>query len=136
MPAPPKSFFEEEACAMTLLEIPTERPREQSTPVLKTERLVLRAPRLVDAKTIARLANDRRIGENTARIPFPYSVADAKKFIEWANETGDEVAFAITLGNETLMGACGIALQEGESPEIGYWLRAKRCGNTLPPPHL
>ena len=57
---------------MTLLEIPAESPREKSTPVLETERLILRAPTLGDAKTIAKLANDRRIAENTARIPHPY----------------------------------------------------------------
>ena len=57
---------------MTLLEIPSEQYRERSIPVLETERLVLRAPRLGDAKVVKTLANDRRIAENTARIPHPY----------------------------------------------------------------
>ena len=58
---------------MTLLEeIPSEQFREGSIPVLETKRLSLRAPRLEDAKTVAMLANDRRIAENTARIPHPY----------------------------------------------------------------
>jgi RimJ/RimL family protein N-acetyltransferase len=57
---------------MTLLEeIPCESFREASIPVLETKRLALRAPRLEDAKTVAALANDRRIAENTARIPHP-----------------------------------------------------------------
>ena len=70
---------------MTLQEIPSESFRERSIPVLETERLVLRAPRLGDAKTVAVLANDRRIAENTARIPHPYRVADAEDFIATAN---------------------------------------------------
>ena len=59
---------------MTLQEIPSESFRERSIPVLETERLVLRAPRLGDAKAVAVLANDRRIAENTARIPHPYRI--------------------------------------------------------------
>ena len=60
---------------MTLQEIPSESFRERSIPVLETERLVLRAPRLGDVKAVAVLANDRRIAENTARIPHPYRAA-------------------------------------------------------------
>ena len=57
---------------MTLTREPTETYREDCTSVLVTERLVLRAPRIEDAKTVAALANDRRIAENTLRIPHPY----------------------------------------------------------------
>jgi len=66
--------------------IPSETFREDSIPVLETERLVLRAPRLGDAKTVAALANDRHIAENTARIPHPYRLADAKDWIGGANK--------------------------------------------------
>ncbi len=58
---------------MTLLEeIPSGALPRRSIPVLETKRLVLRAARLEDAKAVAALANDRRIAENTARIPHPY----------------------------------------------------------------
>jgi len=67
---------------MTLLEeISPEILRESSTPVLETERLTLRAPRFEDAKAVAALANDRRIAENTTRIPHPYRIGDAESFI-------------------------------------------------------
>ena len=89
---------------MTLQEIPSESFRERSIPVLETERLVLRAPRLGDAKTIAVLANDRRIAENTARIAHPYRLADAEDFIASAN-LGNEAAFFITLRNGALIGS-------------------------------
>jgi len=62
---------------MTLSEeVLAETRRERSIPVLETERLQLRAPRHEDVKAIAVLANDRRIAENTARIPHPLYVAD------------------------------------------------------------
>jgi RimJ/RimL family protein N-acetyltransferase len=107
---------------MTLLEqIPAETFRERSIPVLETERLVLRAPRLEDAKAVALLANDRRIAENTARIPHPYGVADAESFFAAVNREDGEVAFLIEREG-TVVGACGIALHEREAPEIGYWV--------------
>ncbi|HEU5016639.1 MAG TPA: GNAT family N-acetyltransferase [Pseudolabrys sp.] len=113
---------------MTLLEeIPVESFREGSIPVLETPRLALRAPRLEDAKTVAMLANDRRIAENTARIPHPYKLKDAEDFITGANQRGGETVFLIMLHDETAIGACGIARQDGV-PEIGYWLGVSYWG--------
>lgn len=107
---------------MTLLEeIPTGRYREASIPVLETKRLALRAARLEDAKVVAALANDRRIAENTARIPYPYKLADAEQFIAGANKKG-EAAYLITLRDGTIIGACGLMFHYDDTPEIGYWL--------------
>lgn len=109
---------------MTLLEErPAEALREGCIPVLETERLVLRAPHLEDAKAIAALANDRRIAENTARIPHPYRMSDAEAFIASVNR-GGELAFAVTLEDGTLIGGCGVGTLDGTGPELGYWLGA------------
>lgn len=102
--------------------------RERCTPVLETERLTLRAPRLEDAKAVAQLANDRRIAENTARIPHPYTLADAEKFIASVTEADDEIAFLITR-EKIVLGGVGIVMPERESPEIGYWLGVKFWGH-------
>lgn len=108
---------------MTLLEeIPEETFRERSIPVLETERLILRAPCLEDVKAVAALANDRRIAENTLRIPHPYRLADAEAFVAAANRDDGEMVFLITLRDGTVLGACGIAKLDGVTPEIGYWL--------------
>ena len=112
---------------MTLLEIPSEQYRERSIPVLETERLVLRAPRLGDAKAVAMLANDRRIAENTARIPHPYRTGDAEDFISTAN-LGSETVFVIAQRNGALVGACGFSQLDRHPPEIGYWLGLKFWG--------
>jgi len=107
---------------MTLLEeIPTGRYREASIPVLETKRLALRTARLEDAKAVAALANDRRIAENTARIPYPYKLADAEQFIAGASKKG-EAAYLVTLRDGTIVGACGLMFREDDAPEIGYWL--------------
>jgi RimJ/RimL family protein N-acetyltransferase len=106
---------------MTLCEnVGDETRRERSIPVLKTERLTLRAPRLEDVKAIALIANDRRIAANTARIPHPYGVDDARGFVQAVNRNDGEVAFAILLDG-VLIGVCGIDRRDG-GPEIGYWL--------------
>jgi len=119
---------------MTLLEpVPARSLREASIPVLETERLVLRAPRPEDAENIAMLANERRIAENTARIPHPYTLADAKAFLAGANRSDREIAFLIALADGTPIGACGLELRDGHAvppgaaaagvaPELGYWL--------------
>ena len=105
---------------MTLLEeIPRESYCERSIPVLETKRLKLRAPRLEDAKAVAVLANDRRIAENTARIPHPYKLSDAETFV--ANK-GGEALFLITARDGVIVGACGFVTGGKETPELGYWL--------------
>ena len=113
---------------MTLLEeIPSEIFREACIPVLETKRLAMRAPRLEDAKTVAALVNDRRIAENVARIPHPYKMSDAESFISGANQTGGEAVFLITLRDETVIGACGLMMQD-KVPELGYWLGVDHWG--------
>ena len=113
---------------MTLQEIPSGSLRERCIPVLETERLVLRAPQLGDVKAVAMLANDRRIAENTARIPHPYRTADAEDFIATANNHGNETVFLITLRNGTPIGACSYTQIDRHPPEIGYWLGVKHWG--------
>jgi RimJ/RimL family protein N-acetyltransferase len=112
---------------MTLLEqVASETFRERSIPVLETRRLKLRAPRRGDVKAVAALANDRRIAENTARIPHPYGVEDARQFIDTVNRREGEAIFIIALDG-ALIGACGVDALEG-GPEIGYWLGAPYWG--------
>src|SRR5215813_9607621 len=85
-------------------------------PVLATARLHLRALEREDASTIATLANDRRIAENTARIPHPYTLADAKGFLHYIEESETETAFAITLADDALIGICGLRTTPRKAP--------------------
>ena len=66
--------------------------------------------------------NDRRIAENTSRIPHPYGLADAQAFLTTANSDDSEIVFLICASNGGIVGCCGIAKLDGETPEIGYWL--------------
>ena len=113
---------------MTCLEtLPPTALRERLLVVLETQRLVLRAPQLEDAKAIAALANDRRVAENTARIPHPYRVSDAESWIVGSAAELDSETYLITLANGSVIGGCGFDMRDGVA-EIGYWLGARHWG--------
>jgi RimJ/RimL family protein N-acetyltransferase len=115
---------------MTLLDRPLpETAHEERIPVLRTERLVLRAPRPADAKAIAMLANDRRIAENTSRLPHPYRLADAEGFVAAVNKVAGEASFVVTTHGGDLIGCCGIGALRDDEPEVGYWLGVPFWGN-------
>jgi RimJ/RimL family protein N-acetyltransferase len=89
-------------------------------PALKTARLVLRAPARDDVSTMVALAGDRRVAENTARIPHPYTTADAVGLITAIDQKGAEMVFAIELDG-ALIGMCGLDPRP-DGAELGYWL--------------
>ncbi len=117
------------ARVMTSLELAARESTRNAGPVvMTTERLVLRSARPADAKAIVRLLNDRRIAENTARIPHPYEVADAHAFLAQANRNPAEPSFLIGLADGTLIGGCGIAATSAGDPELGYWIGVAHWG--------
>ena len=93
-------------------------PRTGRAPVLKTARLVLRAPRFDDARQVAALAVDRRVAENTANIPSPYGIEDARQWI--AEAMMQPAVYTITVGGKVI-GACSLDGRDG-IPELGYWI--------------
>ena len=99
---------------------------ERPIPLLRTERLMLRAPCRGDVPAIVRFAADRRVAENTARIPHPYGVDDAEQFIASINREAGSATFAIVLDGVAI-GVCGIELREAGA-ELGCWLGAPHWG--------
>jgi len=110
-----------------LQDIPTPTLREASPCVLETERLTLRRPTLADVKAIARLANDRRIAENTRRLPHPYSEDHAIEFVRGTAADDRGTAFLIE-SNFTPIGAVSIDWGQPDAPELGYWLGVEHWG--------
>jgi RimJ/RimL family protein N-acetyltransferase len=101
--------------------------RELRPCVLETERLTLRSPTLADVKAIAHLANDRRIAENTRRLPHPYLRDHAVDFVRMIADDRSETAFLIE-NNFVPIGMVGINWREDELPELGYWLGVEHWG--------
>src|SRR5258708_13130345 len=95
---------------------------EASSCVLETERLTLRRPTLADVKAIAHLANDRRIAENTRRLPHPYSQDHAIEFVRGTANEPRGTVFLIE-SNFVPVGMVGIDWREADPPEPGYSLR-------------
>ncbi len=96
---------------------------------LKTARLSLRAPSHSDVAAMVALAGDRRVAENTARIPHPYTAADAVGLLDSINQTGGETIFAIALDG-ALIGMCGLDPRQ-DGGELGYWLGVPFWGRGL-----
>ena len=108
---------------MTLDHAPrTHVPFEFGAVELQTERLVLRLPQLRDVPTIAKLANDRALAENTARMPYPYSREDAEEWVANASISVDGATFGLYNRNDgRFLGACGLDRRD-RALELGYWL--------------
>jgi RimJ/RimL family protein N-acetyltransferase len=70
---------------------------------------------------LVKLADNRTIAHWLARLPSPYTRADAIAFVEIFAQRADERAYAITL-NGTFIGVVGFSFREGRPPELGYWL--------------
>jgi len=110
-----------------LQDIPTPTLREASPCFLDTERLTLRRPTLADVKAIAHLANDRRIAENTRRLPHPYLQDHAVEFVRALAGAGRATVFLIE-NNHSPLGMVGIDWREQDAPELGYWLGVAHWG--------
>lgn len=89
------------------------------------ERCTLRPFRLTDQESIARHANDREVWINLRdRFPHPYTLADARAWIELVEKMMPVTHFAIEVDGEAV-GSIGITTNDDifrRSAEIGYWL--------------
>jgi RimJ/RimL family protein N-acetyltransferase len=111
-----------------LQDIPPRALREARACVLETERLTLRRPTLADVNAITTLANDRRIAENTRRLPHPYSQDDAVEFVSaQAAQAMRETVFLVERDYKPI-GMVGIDWRRPNFPELGYWLGVDNWG--------
>src|SRR3569833_1502909 len=101
--------------------------QEARPSVVATERLTLRHPTLADVRAIARLANDRRIAENTRRLPHPYSQDDAVEFVRATAALGSETVFLIEHDSGPV-GMVGIDCSSPGNAVLGFWLGVELWG--------
>ena len=103
------------------------RPERSRTdcPILLSPRLVMRAPHEDDIDALAHLANNANIANMVARMPHPYTIADAADFVRRtrAGAIGKCVYAMTKADNGAFLGCCGIEPHEdGRTVELGYWL--------------
>lgn len=99
--------------------------RDDTYPVLLTERLMLRGFTLNDAPVVCRLAGDYEVSRRCLNIPYPYPEEVAVNWIanhaEWYASM-NQVIFAVCRDDQVI-GACGLALEmEHFRGELGYWI--------------
>jgi RimJ/RimL family protein N-acetyltransferase len=92
------------------------------TPVVSTERLILRGPVRTDAPALAHLLNDLNVAGMTSQIPHPYGLADAEAWLDRAMtcDFRDQADFVIEHRNFGVVG--GLGFKPGDRPELGYWI--------------
>jgi RimJ/RimL family protein N-acetyltransferase len=87
-----------------------------------------------DEESLVRHANSRVIWRNLRdAFPHPYTLSDARRWIEMANPTQPITNFAIVVEGEAA-GGIGLALKDDvfrRSAEIGYWLGEKYWGRGI-----
>ena len=99
------------------------------TDLLKTPRLVLRPPRERDLPALAGLLNNWLIAKNLGRVPYPYALDDAHRWLAFT-KTFDPRSrmFAITL-RDAIIGVIGYETgKSADAAEIGYWLAEQFWG--------
>jgi RimJ/RimL family protein N-acetyltransferase len=98
-----------------------------------TERLFLRPVWQEDGEAIQLLLNDWDVASRLARVPWPYTRADADDFTRYAeraDENGTERVLAISLRPAArLIGLIGCHHLESGEDEIGYWLGKSYWGH-------
>ena len=101
---------------------------------LTTERVTLRAWRSSDATALARHANNPNVARQLRdRFPHPYTLADARQFIQAVSGARPTTLFAMVVDGEA---AGGIGFFPGAdverfSAEIGYWLAESHWGRGI-----
>ena len=102
-------------------------------PVLRTERLVMRAPCETDIDQLVALADNRHVAEMLARMPHPYGIEEARAFLAMARAPRGGIVYALTLAeNGAFVGCAGLnSTDRGLNWATGS---ANRTGSVAMPP--
>jgi len=94
------------------------------TPVVATERLILRGPVHGDAEAIARYVGDFNVAGQTSNIPHPYGPGDAEAWVAKAMRANwdREAAFVVEHRDFGPLGMVGLSTNPKGRPELGYWI--------------
>lgn len=100
-------------------------PRSQ--PELTTERLLLRPVRREDAPALAEIANDSDISAKLSSMPYPYTLEDAKEFIEKTHKGYAQSKVAefciVKKSSQKLTGMIAMGFNaKNNHATVGYWL--------------
>jgi ribosomal-protein-alanine N-acetyltransferase len=90
---------------------------------LESERLILRPPRHADIAAMTVWLGDFHVSRNLARVPYPYTEADAEDFVlARGAHGGGHYSFCITRKSDSVFLGCIGLHREKAGHEFGYWL--------------
>ena len=94
------------------------------SPVVSTERLVLRGAVHNDVEALAELANDFNVAARATSMPFPFRITDAEALVgrAMACDWERQAAFVIEHRNFGVVGLLDFDHDRGTQAEIGYFL--------------
>lgn len=95
----------------------------------RTDRLMLRPGWIEDAPALAAAIGDEAVATTLARVPYPYSLADAEAFLgQPAGPLPRLLAFARTDAAPALVGGVGLHEDGDGAVELGYWIARAHWG--------
>lgn len=98
--------------------------------IIKSKNFILRPFKKGDEKSLAENINDKTIARNTLSVPYPYTLKDARNWIERnlkekKKKNFKMLNFAIDVDGE-VAGSIGFhKIETGHKAEVGYWLARK-----------
>ena len=97
----------------------------------RTERLLLRSGWIEDAPALTQAVAHADMAMKLARLPWPYTIADAQWFLGLERGAGDVnfLIFLRTGAAPVLIGGIGIHADDEGCPEIGYWIAPDHWGH-------
>ncbi len=103
--------------------------------IICSRKFILRPFQKGDEDSLIKHINNKEIARNTLRIPYPYTLKDARSWIAHnvkidRKRKKTEIHFAIDI-NGKVVGAIGLHDIEGHQAEIGYWLGKQYSGEGI-----
>ena len=103
--------------------------------VIKSKKFILRPVRRGDEESLRKNINNKKIYRNTLKIPYPYTLKDAREWIvknlkEERRKKHSNVNFVIDIDGR-VVGAVGLDEIKEYKAEIGYWLGEKYWGQGI-----
>ncbi|MCZ8087945.1 MAG: GNAT family N-acetyltransferase [Brevundimonas sp.] len=96
----------------------------ETSPVIETRRLALRAPQPQDVPRLAAMADDYDIARMTCRMPHPFGCREAERFIVDVAAQDPRRGQTFLIEHERLgpVGVVGAFMADDPCPEVGYWV--------------
>jgi RimJ/RimL family protein N-acetyltransferase len=108
--------------------------QSMQVPRIQREAFVLRPWDPTDAAALVKHANNARVAANLRDgFPYPYTPADAKRWLEMVGNNKDDVMLAIEVQGEAAggIGLHGMKDVYKYNCEIGYWLSETHWGKGI-----